>query len=87
MKYIILRGPNRRFIAKALRPEFSTPIIGNPVIIESEQEPTKTVVQVAWESGADIERHGATLVSLAPALGLTDEQVDTMFIQAAALRV
>lgn len=45
------------------------------------------VVRNAWESGAPLARHGPTVSALSPALGLTDEQVDSMFIQAEALAV
>lgn len=45
------------------------------------------VVRNAWLAGAPLARAGATVTALAPALGLTDEQVDAMFIQADALDV
>jgi hypothetical protein len=46
-----------------------------------------TVVRNAWQSGAPLARHGPTVSALAPALGLTEAQVDAMFIQAEALSV
>jgi hypothetical protein len=45
------------------------------------------VARAAWSAGAPLARHGATVKALAGALNLTDEQVDAMFIQAAALSV
>jgi hypothetical protein len=45
------------------------------------------IARHAWESGAPLARHGATVVALAPALGLSDSQVDAMFIQADGLIV
>jgi hypothetical protein len=45
------------------------------------------IVRTAWQSGAPLARKGPTVSALAPALGLTEEQVDAMFIQAAALEV
>ncbi len=50
-------------------------------------EPQKTVALTAWEGNADFVRNGPTVLSLAQTLSLTDEQVDAMFIQAAALEV
>jgi hypothetical protein len=43
--------------------------------------------RAAWNGNADFARHGATVTALATTLGLTDAQLDTMFIQAAALEV
>jgi hypothetical protein len=45
------------------------------------------VVRTAWQSGAPLARRGPTVSALAPALGLTEEQVDSMFIAAATLDV
>lgn len=49
--------------------------------------PDGIVVRHAWQSGAPLARKGPTVSALAPALGLSDEQVDAMFIQAAQLAV
>jgi hypothetical protein len=49
--------------------------------------PEGTVVRNAWQSGAPLARRGPTVSGLAPALGLTEAQVDAMFIQAEALSV
>jgi hypothetical protein len=45
------------------------------------------VVRSAWDRGAPLVRDGQTVTSLAAALGLTGEQVDAMFTQAASLSV
>jgi hypothetical protein len=45
------------------------------------------VVRHAWQSAAPLARRGPTVAALAPALGLTAEQVDAMFIQAESLSV
>lgn len=50
-------------------------------------DPQRAVVQCAWSGNARLARRGPTVTALAPALGLTDEQLDAMFIQAAALIV
>lgn len=45
------------------------------------------VVRTAWDRGSPLVRDGATVTALAAQLGLTSEQIDAMFIQAAALQV
>lgn len=49
--------------------------------------PEGVVVRNAWQSGAPLARKGPTVSALAPALGLSDFQVDQMFIQASSLSV
>jgi hypothetical protein len=49
--------------------------------------PEGIIVRHAWQSGAPLARRGPTVSALAPALGLSEEQVDSMFIQGAALTV
>jgi len=48
-------------------------------------EPDKTVVSIEWEYGAVVERGSQWVATLAPALGLTDEQMDDLFKLAATL--
>lgn len=45
------------------------------------------VVRHAWTSGAPLVRKGATVTSMSTLLGLTKEQVNALFVQAAALEV
>lgn len=45
----------------------------------------KSTTLCAWEGGADVARRGPTVLGAIPALGLTDEQVDALFIEGAAL--
>lgn len=47
--------------------------------------PQKEAVQIEWEYAATINRDDALVASLGAALGLTDGQVDAMFLAAAAL--
>lgn len=47
----------------------------------------RTVVKAAWDHNAEITRDGATVKSIAELLGLTDEQLDYMFIEAAKLEI
>lgn len=55
--------------------------------ISSMNGPEAIVVRHAWNSGSPLARRGATVAALAPALGLSEEQVDAMFIQADSLAV
>ena len=56
-------------------------------VIAALPEPQKTVVESAWNNQADFSRDAQTIVALAAALGLTEEQLDEMFAQAASLTV
>ena len=56
-------------------------------IIAGLSEPNRTVVSSAWSNNADFSRQSPTITSLATALGLSDDQLDAMFQQAAALTV
>lgn len=49
--------------------------------------PEGIVVRNAWAAGAPLARHGPTVTALSPQLGLTSDQIDSMFIAAAALEV
>ena len=56
-------------------------------VIDALDEPQRTVVQSAWANNADFSRQSATILNLAAALGITEEQLDAMFLQGAALTV
>lgn len=49
--------------------------------------PEGVVARSAWNGNADFARNGATVTTLATTLGLSDQQVDQMFIQASQLTV
>lgn len=51
--------------------------------IEALPEPQKTEMQIMFENASVIERGSLFMVMMQTALGLTDEQVDQMFIDAA----
>lgn len=42
-------------------------------------------VQLEWEYATEIKRTWPTLVNMAAALGMTDDQLDDLFVQGAAL--
>lgn len=50
-------------------------------------EPDRTVAGLAWNGDAKLARRGKTVLGLAAALGLSDAQVDQLFIAAEALEV
>lgn len=55
--------------------------------IEAMTGPEGVVARFAWNGNADFERNGTTVTALANALGLSDAQIDNMFIQAAQLTI
>lgn len=50
-------------------------------------DPAKTVAKAAWHEGNVVERRSATVVALTQVLGLTEQTIDELFRQAAALKV
>lgn len=56
-------------------------------VIESLEEPQRTIIKSAWDNNADFPRQSPTILSIAAALSLSEEQVNTMFEQAASLSV
>ena len=46
---------------------------------------TDQAAKIAWEYATTIERDSPFIAALGPALGLTDEQIDVLFIAAAAI--
>jgi len=50
-------------------------------------EPQKTVAEIAWAHGAPWDRTGATVAMIASAIGLTDAEIDAMFIEAMEVEI
>lgn len=44
-------------------------------------DPQKAAAKIEWEYSNEVQRHNGFVSVLAPALGLTEAQLDTMFIQ------
>jgi hypothetical protein len=55
------------------------------VIAAIVDETTRRAAGIAWDYSSEVQRHNGLVADLAPALGLTDEQVDALFITAATL--
>ena len=47
--------------------------------------PTRKLAQIEWEYSNEVQRHNGIVSQLGPALGLTDNDIDDLFIAAAAL--
>jgi hypothetical protein len=56
-------------------------------ILASLPEPQRTVVTAAWQGDAKLARQGSTVLALAQALGMSAEQIDTLFIAAEAIEI
>ena len=53
--------------------------------IDAMSEPTKSAARIEWEYSNELQRMNHLVLSLGPALGLTSEQIDALFIAAIAL--
>lgn len=48
-------------------------------------EPQKTAALIEWEYSNEVQRHNGFVSQLAPALGMSEAQLDALFVQAASL--
>jgi len=53
--------------------------------IDAMSEPSRSAARIEWEYSNELQRENALVLALAPALGLTSEQVDALFIAASTL--
>ena len=53
--------------------------------INSMSEPTRSAARIEWEYSGEVQRHNGFVAALGPALGLTEAQIDALFIAAAKL--
>jgi hypothetical protein len=53
--------------------------------INSLPSPTKEQAQIEWDYSSSVERNRPLVQALGPLLGLTEEDLDNLFIQAATL--
>lgn len=53
--------------------------------INAMSEPQKTAARIAWEYSGTVQRRQPLVLALAPSLGLTDAQIDALFIAAEGL--
>jgi len=63
-------------------------IIGQvEAIMNNLPEPDRTIAKLAWNGDGKVSRRGKTVLGLSSALGLTDDQVDSMFLAAERIEV
>lgn len=53
--------------------------------INAMPSPQKEAARIAWEYSQEVQRHNGFVSVLGPALGLTEAQIDALFIAAAGL--
>lgn len=53
--------------------------------IDALPSPQKEAARIEWEYSQEVQRHNGFVSVLAPALGMTAEQTDALFVQAATL--
>lgn len=53
--------------------------------INAMPSPQKEAARIAWEYSQEVQRHNGVVAVLGPALGLTDAQIDALFIAAEKL--
>lgn len=54
--------------------------------LDSLEEPQRTIAKSAWTNNATFLRYGETVLAMQSRLGITDQQLDDMFRQAAAFK-
>ena len=53
--------------------------------IDALPEPQRSAARIEWEYSSAVQRHNGFVEALGPALGMTPEQIDALFVAAAAL--
>lgn len=48
-------------------------------------EPDRSFAQVSWEYSTEFQRDNPLILSMSPALGLTSQQIDSLFVAASTL--
>jgi len=60
-------------------------LAGVDAAIDAMSEPTRSAARIEWEYSSEVQRYNGFVAALGPALGMTDEQMDALFIAAAKL--
>lgn len=60
-------------------------LAGVTAAINGMEEPAKTAAQIEWEYASAVERNAGLVPAMATALGMTERQIDDLFVAAAAL--
>lgn len=75
---VTMRQARLALLAAGLLPNVDTAIAALP-------EPQKSAAKIEWEYSQEVQRHNGFVSVLAPALGLSDAQIDALFVAAGAL--
>lgn len=60
-------------------------LAGVTAAINGMEEPAKTAAQIEWEYSGIVERNAGLVPAMATALGMTERQIDDLFVAAAVL--
>lgn len=60
-------------------------LAGVDAVIDAMNEPLRSAAKIEWEYAHAVERNSALVSLLGPALGMTDGEVDALFVEAAKL--
>lgn len=60
-------------------------LAGVDAAIASMQEPAKTAAAIEWEYASEVERNAGLVPAMAAALGMSEADIDDLFITAATL--
>lgn len=75
---VTMRQARLALLAAGLLPSVDAAIAALP-------EPQKSAAKIEWEYSQEVQRHNGLVSVLAPALGLSDEQIDALFVAAQTL--
>ena len=53
--------------------------------IDALPQPQRSAARIEWEYSSAVQRHNGFVAALGPALGMTPEQIDALFVAAARL--
>ena len=60
-------------------------LAGVEAAIDGLPEPQRSAARIEWEYSGEVQRHAGLVAAMAPALGMTEAQIDALFLAAAAL--
>lgn len=60
-------------------------LAGVDAVIDALNEPLRSAAKIEWEYAQAVERNSALVSLLGPALGMADEEVDALFVEASTL--
>lgn len=75
---VTMRQARLALLAAGLLPSVDAAIAALP-------EPQKSAAKIEWEYSQEVQRHNGFVSVLAPALGLSDAQIDALFVAAQTL--